>query len=129
MKRPNTGPRGSIANIGLKLTRKRRMEYLFGLFSASRFMAKADTSPPGESSTASFESALRELEAIVQAMETGDTSLEAALASYERGVALVRQCQDTLAAAERKLQMLESGVLRDLAIAGDDSAESGAERR
>ena len=83
-------------------------------------MAKADTSPPGESSTASFESALRELEAIVQAMETGDTSLEAALA---------RQCQDTLAAAERKLQMLESGVLRDLAIAGDDSAESGAERR
>jgi exodeoxyribonuclease VII small subunit len=68
----------------------------------------ASTTPP------SFESALQELEAIVQAMEAGNAPLEESLAAYERGVALLRHCQETLGAAERKLQILENGVLRDL---------------
>ncbi len=105
------------------------MEYLFRLFSITEFMAKADTPPPGGPSVASFESSLRELEAIVQAMEAGDAPLESALAAYERGVALVRQCQDTLTAAERKLQVLENDALRDMAITDDKGPESGPESR
>jgi exodeoxyribonuclease VII small subunit len=77
-------------------------------------MAKAITpsAPP------SFESALQELESIVQAMEAGNAPLEESLAAYERGVALLRQCQETLSTAEKKLQVLENGVLRDFDAAG-----------
>lgn len=63
---------------------------------------------------ASFEAALQELERIVQAMESGDMPLEESLASYERGMALLRTCQDRLAAAEQKIRMLEDGELREL---------------
>ncbi|HEX8987123.1 MAG TPA: exodeoxyribonuclease VII small subunit [Rhodocyclaceae bacterium] len=63
---------------------------------------------------ASFEAALQELERIVQAMESGDMPLEESLASYERGMALLKTCQDRLAAAEQKIRMLEDGELREL---------------
>jgi len=68
---------------------------------------------------ASFESALQELERIVQVMEGGDTPLEDSLANYERGMALLKQCQEQLAAAEQKIRMLENGSLRELESAGD----------
>jgi exodeoxyribonuclease VII small subunit len=76
-------------------------------------MVKAST-PVVAATQPTFESALQELEAIVQAMESGNAPLEESLAAYERGIALLRQCQETLGAAERKLQILENGVLRDL---------------
>ena len=87
-------------------------------------MVKANPPPPGETSVASFESSLRELEAIVQSMEAGDAPLEVALASYERGVALVWQCQETLAAVERKLQILENGTLREANVADTNGPEN-----
>lgn len=62
----------------------------------------------------SFETALAELESIVQGMETGTLSLEESLAAYQRGAVLLKHCQDTLAAAEQKIQVLEAGELRDL---------------
>ena len=85
-------------------------------------MVKASKSIASER-PASFESALLELEAIVQAMESGNAPLEESLAAYERGIALLRHCQETLGAAERKLQVLEGGVLRDF----DASASTGAD--
>ncbi len=62
---------------------------------------------------ASFEAALKELEDIVQAMESGEASLEESLAAYERGMTLLKHCQETLTGAERKLKILEEGALRD----------------
>ncbi|MBI5785801.1 MAG: exodeoxyribonuclease VII small subunit [Rhodocyclales bacterium] len=86
-------------------------------------MVKA--SAPNPSATPpSFESALQELEAIVQAMEAGNAPLEESLAAYERGIALLRHCQETLSAAERKLQILENGVLRDLAANESTGADN-----
>ncbi len=73
-------------------------------------MVKSKTSAQAES----FEQALAELESIVAAMERDDLPLEQALASYERGVALLRQCQGTLSAAEQKIRKLEDGQLVDL---------------
>lgn len=67
---------------------------------------------------ASFEAALQELERIVQAMEGGDASLDDSLANYERGMALLKQCQQALAGAEQKIRMLEDGALRDFAASG-----------
>ncbi len=69
----------------------------------------------------SFEAALQELEHIVQTMESGDAPLEESLASYERGMMLLKTCQDRLAAAEQKIRMLENDGLRDIA----DESESG----
>lgn len=67
---------------------------------------------------ASFEAALEELEKIVQSMEGGDAPLEESLANYERGMALLKACQERLAAAEQKVRMLENGGLCDLAASG-----------
>ena len=58
------------------------------------------TAPPA------FESALGELEKLVEQMERGDVSLEESLRMFERGVELARHCQTALRDAENKIQML-----------------------
>lgn len=55
---------------------------------------------------ASFEAALAELESLVERMEGGDLSLEESLKSFEQGIALTRSCQQALATAEQKVEML-----------------------
>ena len=69
--------------------------------------------PARNSLPASFEAALAELETIVRDLETGQLPLEESLAGYERGAALLRHCQETLSAAEQKLQILENSGLRE----------------
>ena len=54
----------------------------------------------------SFEASLEGLEAIVDRLESGDLPLEEALAEFERGVALTRQCAERLEAAERRIELL-----------------------
>jgi exodeoxyribonuclease VII small subunit len=58
---------------------------------------------------ADFEKALGELESLVERMEQGELSLEASLKEFERGIALARQCQKALQAAEQKVRMLTEG--------------------
>lgn len=55
---------------------------------------------------AQFEASLSELETLVEALERGDTSLEQALAKFERGVTLTRQCRDLLKNAELRVDQL-----------------------
>lgn len=55
-----------------------------------------------------FEDALSELESLVETMEKGELSLEESLASFERGVALTRLCQQALRAAEQKIEILSA---------------------
>jgi len=54
-----------------------------------------------------FEAAVSELETIVRQMETGSLPLEQALEQYQRGVILLRHCQDRLDAAEQQIRILE----------------------
>ena len=62
-----------------------------------------------------FEAALEELEELVARMETGDMTLEASLAAFERGVKLTRHCQAALRSAELKVQKLtEDNEIEDL---------------
>ena len=63
----------------------------------------------------SFEKALQELEDIVHSMEAGEMPLEDSLVAYQRGMELLKHCQDQLGAAEQKIRVLENGVLRDFA--------------
>lgn len=53
-----------------------------------------------------FESALAELENLVNQLEEGDLSLEQSLKSFERGIQLVRAGQSRLAQAEQQVQIL-----------------------
>ena len=60
-----------------------------------------------------FEAALAELEQIVRNMEGGRLPLEESIAAYRRGSELLKHCQQQLADAEQKIQVLENGALRD----------------
>jgi exodeoxyribonuclease VII small subunit len=53
-----------------------------------------------------FESALAELEKIVEAMESGEQSLEESLKSFQRGIELTRVCQQGLKEAEQRVEKL-----------------------
>ena len=61
-----------------------------------------------------FESALSDLESIVEELESGDLSLENSLKSFEKGIKLARQCQENLSQAELQVQKLieEDGELK-----------------
>ncbi|WP_293759941.1 exodeoxyribonuclease VII small subunit [uncultured Aquitalea sp.] len=63
---------------------------------------------------ATFETALAELEDIIQSMESGDMPLETALASYKQGIELIKLCQGKLADAEQQLKILENDELKPL---------------
>lgn len=53
-----------------------------------------------------FETALKKLEEIVQHLENGDLSLEAALKQYEEGVRMADICSKKLVEAEKKVEVL-----------------------
>lgn len=53
-----------------------------------------------------FEASLTQLEKLVARMEKGDLSLEESLKAFEEGVKLTRLCQETLSAAQQKVQVL-----------------------
>lgn len=53
-----------------------------------------------------FESALSELESIVDALQRGEPELDAALAKYQKGVELLGRCYGLLERAERSVAVL-----------------------
>ena len=62
--------------------------------------------PEADSDLARFESALNELEQIVGKLERGELKLEESLQLFERGVALTRECRQSLEKAELKVKQL-----------------------
>lgn len=53
-----------------------------------------------------FETALAELEQIVQKLERGDVALEESVTIYERGEALKRRCEELLRQAEARVEKI-----------------------
>ncbi|HZA57235.1 MAG TPA: exodeoxyribonuclease VII small subunit [Candidatus Udaeobacter sp.] len=53
-----------------------------------------------------FEVALEELEGVVDQLESGDLSLEDSLAAFEKGIGLVKYCNQKLNEVERKVELL-----------------------
>ncbi|BDQ62791.1 exodeoxyribonuclease 7 small subunit [Enterococcus faecalis] len=58
---------------------------------------------PAKAKEKTFEESLNALEEIVQRLERGDVPLEEALVAFQEGMALSKQCQDTLEKAEKTL--------------------------
>jgi exodeoxyribonuclease VII small subunit len=71
-----------------------------------------------------YEAAVAELEELVARMEGGALSLEASLAAYRRGAALVAFCQQQLEKVEQQVRVLDGETLKPLPT-GTASAESG----
>ena len=68
--------------------------------------------PPSAADIAklSFEDALKELEEIVRALESGKGKLEDAITSYERGAALRAHCERKLAEAQARIEKIALGA-------------------
>ncbi len=62
----------------------------------------------------SFEEALLELEGIVEKLEKGQLSLDESLMLFEKGIKVVRECNDKLKSAQQRVEQLieENGELR-----------------
>ena len=69
-------------------------------------VARVKTKPTSTGKLPDFEQSLTELETLVQKLEQGDVPLEDALKTFERGVALTRQCQTALRTAQQKVEIL-----------------------
>lgn len=53
-----------------------------------------------------FEDAMNRLEEIVEQMESGKMLLEELIVRYEEGMKLVKVCQDRLASAEQRIEII-----------------------
>lgn len=53
-----------------------------------------------------FEAALEDLELVVEQLETGELSLEDSLEAFEKGVGLVKYCNQKLDEVEKKVEIL-----------------------
>jgi exodeoxyribonuclease VII small subunit len=62
--------------------------------------------PKKDQQTKKFEAALEELEQVVEQLESGDLSLEDSLAAFEKGVGLVKLCNEKLTEVEKKVELL-----------------------
>lgn len=60
-----------------------------------------------------FEKSMKELEAVVSELD-GEVKLEKALALFEEGMRLSRDCEDFLKGAEQKIEMLKRGEEGDI---------------
>jgi exodeoxyribonuclease VII small subunit len=65
-------------------------------------MPTAKKPEPGQN----FESALDRLEEIVEQMESGKMMLEELIVRYEEGMKLVKVCQERLASAEQRIEII-----------------------
>ena len=70
-----------------------------------------------------FETAIEQLESLVNTMESGELTLEESLQAFEQGIKLTRDCQAKLANAEQKVQMLLQDGDQLVAQALEDSGE------
>lgn len=66
-----------------------------------------------------FEQALAELEKLVEEIESGQVGLEEAIARYEKGTKLIKQCRAILDSAEKRIQLLAKGEGQELSPSGE----------
>lgn len=72
------------------------------------------TNAPEQTPPLDYESAVAELEALAQAMETGRLPLAEMISGYRRGAFLLQYCNEQLNAVEQQIQLLEGQQLKPL---------------
>ena len=74
-----------------------------------------------------FEEVIADLKQVVEQLESGDLSLEDSLAAFEKGVGLVRYCNQKLSEVEKKVELLvkdKQGQLQLKAFGNGPAADS-----
>jgi exodeoxyribonuclease VII small subunit len=71
----------------------------------------------------SFEKAMERLEAIVEEMESGKMPLEDLLVRYEEGMKLVKVCQERLARAGQKIEIITRDHAGKVAVKNFEATE------
>ena len=66
----------------------------------------ATKTPAAKSNEETFENTMTRLERIVEQMESDQLPLEELLAQYEEGVKLVKVCEEKLAVAEKRIEII-----------------------
>ena len=61
----------------------------------------------------SYEQAFSQLDAIVEALEGDELTLEAAMSLFERGQKLIQRCNELLEQAELRIRQLSGGEVVD----------------
>ena len=56
----------------------------------------------------SFEQALKDLEKIVEDLNTGDMELEKAITAYEKGIQLKNICEERLKNAQERIELIQN---------------------
>ncbi len=79
-----------------------------------------------------FEEAMRRLDEIVTAMESGEIGIEESLARYEEAMVLAAQCRRIIDEAEQRIKRIQleaDGTLRETPLSGpaEDEAEEDGE--
>ncbi len=74
--------------------------------------AASASSPPAPALPATYEAALRELEALVSDLESGQLPLDQLLTGYQRGAQLLAFCKSKLEAVENQVKVLEGNELK-----------------
>ena len=69
----------------------------------------SDSAEPKPVESLSFEDAMRELESVVDRLESGNAPLDDSIALYERGAALKAHCEAKLKSAELKVAQIAEG--------------------
>ena len=64
-----------------------------------------------------FEQSLARLEKIVDSLEQGEVPLESAIALYEEGIVLSKECMETLSKAELKIKKLNKDMSNKIELA------------
>ena len=86
------------------------------------------TKAKGAGTELNFEAAMDRLEKIVEQMESGQLPLEDLIVRYEEGMNLVKVCQERLASAEQKIEVIARNngktAVKDFEAAAEPRAES-----
>ena len=82
-------------------------------------MAKKSSKPKEPA----FESALAELEELIEGMEGDQLPLDELVASYEKGARLLKHCEEVLAKARKRIAVIELGE-KELASGGEQAEDT-----
>jgi len=93
------------------------MRVQFSSHEMARSAVPAPSAPPVNPdpaglTPASYESALSELDRLVQQMEGGQLPLDQLLSAYRRGAELLAYCRSRLQSVEEQVQLLDDGQLK-----------------
>ena len=61
---------------------------------------------PAKTKLPNFEKSLEDLEKTIEHLETGDLTLEESIKQFEKGVSLIKSCQNALNQADNKIRIL-----------------------